>query len=464
MQDDPRAEMLFRALTGAEASPDETDDEELRALIALGARLDAMRPAFTALEKAEQAFNPVFAQELHRALIAAHPAATEEQAAVNNNILAARRTMKLLSRRFLALLALIAALAVIAVTIIVQDGRQTALVGTAALSPTRAAPRSSARSFAALAPRNTPVAGRAAVTPTVPGPAPLSLGSAPSPKAGKSPTPAPAHGSTAASGAAPMHLDTIVPRASDVPNAFRYKLPPTLPSEPSTVPIYRVVRKPTTKAQAQAIAATFTGMRPITGTSILSFAGDGALLRINPTSGVVDYLRTSVGQGSATTTAPPAKVRAESIARQWLVTHHLLAKTTGPLTVNVTNQGTIDTIRFTPTLRLPLLPGAQTPAAVVEVDRTGNVVDAHVAWANLQPAGTATIVSPAAAAGIGAAKAGQAKSTPVPGPVVTLTKVTLVYESVEQNDALVLRPVYQLTGTLDGKAVTAIVPASRKRT
>jgi hypothetical protein len=132
--------------------------------------------------------------------------------------------------------------------------------------------------------------------------------------------------------------------------------------------------------------------------------------------------------------------------------------------VNVTNQGTINTIRFTPTLRLPLLPGTQTPAAVVEVDRTGNVVDAHVAWANLQPAGTATIVSPAAAAEIGAAKAGQAKSTPVAGPVVTLTKVTLAYESVEQNDALVLRPVYQLTGTLDGKAVTAIVPASRKRT
>jgi hypothetical protein len=455
MQDDPRAEMLFRALAGEEGAPDETDDEELRALIGLGARLDAMRPAFTALRNAEQAFNPGFGQELHRALIAVHPAATEKQAAANNNILVARRTMKLLSRRFLALLALIAALAVIAVTIIVQDGRQTALVGTAALSPTRAAPRSSVRSFAALAPRATPTARR---------PAPLSLGSAPSPKAGKNPTPAPANGPTAASGAVPMHLDTIVPRASDVPNAFRYKLPRTLPTEPSAVPIYRLVQKPTTKAQAQAIAATFTGMRPITGTSILSFAGNGALLRINPTSGIADYLRTAAGQGSATTIVPPAKPQAERIARAWLVTHHLLAKAIGPLTVSVTDQGTIGTVRFTPTLRLPLLAGTQTPAAVVEVDRTGNVVDAHVAWANLQPVGTATIVSPAAAAGIGAAKTGQATSTPVPGPLVILSTVTLAYESMEQNDALVLRPVYQLTGTLDGKAVTAIVPASRKRT
>ena len=162
---------------------------------------------------------------------------------------------------------------------------------------------------------------------------------------------------------------------------------------------------------------------------------------------------------------PLPTARQESIARAWLITHLLLPKTTGPLTVSVTNQGTVGAVRFTPTLQLPLLTGAQAPVAVVEVDRIGNVVDAHMAWANLQPAGAATIVSPVAAtSGAGAPKATQSGSTLVAAPEVNVTRVALVYELVGQGDMLTLRPVYKLTGTLKGRPVTTIVPASRNGT
>jgi hypothetical protein len=463
MQDDLRADMLFRALTGEELTPSEADDEELRALVGMGARLEAMRPALVALAGAEDAFNPTFAQELHRTLIAAHPAVPGEQPAVNNTVPVARRTVRWMSRRFIALLVLIAALVAIAVTIIVQDNRSTALVGTAALSPTRAALHITAKSFAANAPRHSPVVGRPQGSPTAQGPAPLSVGAPPT--AGKTPTPAPTGGATAASGASPMHADTFAPPASPGPGPFRYRLPSTLPAEPASVPVYRVLQGPTTKAHARAIAATFAGMQQITGTTILSFTGNDALLRIIPTSGIVDYTRISTVQGSAAITAPLSKTREESIARKWLVTHRLLPKTTGLLTASVRRQGTLDAVQFTPTLQLPLLAGAPAPRAVVEVDGRGNVMDAHVAWAKLQPTGTAKILSPAAAtAGPGASKARQGRSTPVAGPEVEVTHVILAYEPVGQDDGLILRPVYQLTGTLKGQPIIQFVPASRNGT
>ncbi len=459
MQDDRRADMLFRALAGEAPTPSESDDEELRALVNLGARLDAMGPALATLAGAEQAFNPAFGQKLHRALIAAHPA-TAENPATSNQETAAQRTVRWMSRRFIALIALIVVLAVIAATVIVQDGRQTSLVGTAVLSPTRVTPRASAKSFAALAPRATPAAGRPAGSPTLPGPAPLSLGSGP-PHAGASPTPIPADGFSAASGAAPMHMDTLVPQAADGAGAFRYRLPSGLPSEPVSAPVYRVLQVRTTQEQAGAIAATFSGIRPITGTAGLSFTGDGALLLIIPASGVADYTRTPSVQGSAGPTTPLPKTEVESIARQWLIVHRLLPKKVGPLTVSVTRQGAISSVRFIPTLQLPPLAGAQTPAATVEVAGTGSVVAAHVAWAKLQVVGTATILSPAvAAAGAGAPKAGRTGSTPITVPEIGVTQVTLVYELETRNNILTLRPVYQLTGTLEGKAVSEIVPAS----
>jgi hypothetical protein len=260
-------------------------------------------------------------------------------------------------------------------------------------------------------------------------------------------------------------MNTFAPQASDNSGVFRYRLPSTLPKEPASVPLYRVVQTPTTKAQAGEIAATFAGMRPITGTAILSFKGDDALLRIIPASGIADYTRTSAIQRSAAATGPLSKTREERIARAWLVTHHLLPKAVGPLTVSVTNQGTVGAVRFTPTLQLPLQAGAQTPVAVVEVAGTGSVVDAHVAWANLQPAGTEKILSPTAAtAGTGTPKAGQSRSTPVAGAEVRVSRVTLAYELEGQGDALTLRPVYRLTGTLKGQTVTTIVPASRNGT
>src|SRR6185312_2262164 len=61
MQDDARADLLFRILAGEDLLQDHPDDAELRALAELGSRLDTLRPTIAALDRAEQAFNPIFA-------------------------------------------------------------------------------------------------------------------------------------------------------------------------------------------------------------------------------------------------------------------------------------------------------------------------------------------------------------------------------------------------------------------
>ncbi|MGH2345186.1 MAG: hypothetical protein ACRDG4_08165, partial [Chloroflexota bacterium] len=358
MQDDARADLLFRLLAGEEPLPGEQDDEELRALAGLGARLETLRPAMAALGRAEQAFNPAFAQGLHRTLVAAHPAAPPERAAAHTTARATTRVAKRLSRRLLALAVLLVTLVIIAAAIVIQGNRQTVQVGTAALTATAARPHIMAKSFAANVPQPPVPAGGTARTAAPNATMAPSFGAAPPAHGGAHPTPSNAQGTESGSNIAGPRMDTIAPRALLAPESFRYQFPSTLPARPVSVPLYRVRRMPITTEEAQTVAASFAGMHGMTGTALLSFSGGGARLMIDPTIGTIDFISTKRAPTPTGATTPLPDSKVVSDARAWLNAHHLLPKQLGQLTVEVARQEGRATVRFAPTLPLPLVADA----------------------------------------------------------------------------------------------------------
>lgn len=463
MQDDARADLLFRILAGEDLLQDHPDDAELRALAELGSRLDTLRPTIAALDRAEQAFNPIFAQGLHRTLVATHPAAPPRRA-VHNAAHAATRTAKRLSRRFLALLVLLVMLLLIVLGIVIQGNRQAAQVGTAALTATPVRPGILAKSFAANAPQAGAPAGGRAGTAAPKGTASSRLGSATF-QPGAQPTPTNRSGTQSVAGGVGPNMDTIVPRPAIHPGSVRYQLPSKLPRQPSSVPLYQVRRLPISVKEARAIAASFTGMGGMTGTTLLSFSGGGAQLVIDPATGAIDFIGTKRAAAPAESTPPLPDSRAVRAARAWLNTHHLLPQQSGALRVKVTRQGVLTAVRFTPALELPLGADAQSPVITVRLDAGEKVVSAHAAWAQLKPAGTAAILPPSVAVSPAVAPpTAHGGATVTVTPLLLVTEVKLLYQTEGQGAAPTLRPVYQLTGMLGVQTITRTVPASRSGT
>ncbi|HVA88908.1 MAG TPA: hypothetical protein VNL71_03615 [Chloroflexota bacterium] len=496
MQDDARAGLLFSVLAGERRMSDSQDDDELRALADLGGRLEALGPAMAAMAQAEGAFDPTFAAGLHRTLLAAHPAVQPEPIRASSSARTVTRAARRITWRMFTLALIALALAATVLLTILRGVQQTAPVGTGPLNPAATRITISARAFSAQRP-SSPMDrhGLVAKTPGVEKFSPMRLGSAPnaeptpsratsgpaatpgeahgaagnSPGAG-TPTPEPAKAATAPGPATPYGIQgsTSVPigpetGAPSLPfspseGAYRYQLPAQLPSLPTTAPLYRLRLTPVTMAEAKAIAVTFPDLKPLNPANGLGFAGPDEQLRIIPATGEITYTRLAGPTDRATPAASQAAA-ASANARDWLHTHGLFPSYPGALTTTVSREGIWTSVRFAPALEPALLPTAETPVITVTLNAQGIVVSAHSQWAVIEPMGMTALISPKAVARAN-------ERTPISSgraaPVVTVSRIILAYQPETEDGILVLRPIYQFEGTLDGQPFSRIVAAEAR--
>lgn len=500
-QDEERAAWLARALAGEDPLPEAADDAELAELAALGADLARRGPELMLLAQADERFDPAFATRLRGTLLAAHPTAPAGAAGAARPEAGARPAQPRRRRAFRLLLALAALAAIATVALIfsvVQNMQLGFQTGTAAPTPTRqpaaqhAAPRAGIFSTAAnsgaapspgeSAPLATPQrAPTGAVEPRPLVMAPMQRtptqaagGAAPSSHAGAAqarPTP------QAGSDALPPRSASPPPIPADSygavsPGAVAYHLPVVLPPAPATVPVYTLRPLPMSEREVSAIVARFPGLRPLAVPPSMRFYSDGQRrLAVLRAIGQVDYTAPP-GPARQGTLGPAAAIRA---ARDWLVGHELYPSGVDERSITVQRSGTIISVRFVPSLPLPLVGADTSISLIVDLDSAGGVVSAHRLWAQVQRSGSIAVLPPSVAARrhsaaprspspVAGAKGAGGQGAPEPRTFV-VQRVTLAYAPAVGAGGSRLLPVYVLRGYLQGaggvsQPLTQTIPAS----
>ncbi len=505
MQDDLRADRLYRALAGEEPLDAVQDDEELQALYQLAAELEALAPTMAEIARAEQAFDPAFAQRLKSTLLAEHPAASRAPVAVAATDAQAKRAgggVRVPIRRLLGILALALVAGVALLIALLHGNGQPALVGTESTAATTTSAVKQPRIYFVARPTPSPgQRGRSCSTMCrhplrrVPG----ANGSAPRPmfvapkqegtqgarqlQATKAPAtaqragrgaggpgiaPTPAGGAATPSGQAfAQSMGVMTPRVAAGTRVFQYQLPRSLPAVPASAPLYTLRYAPLSEGEVQAIVASFPAMHTIGGGTVLAYGNARERLQIARDTGEVDYMLLARAVRAPTSTLTPA--RAILIARTWLIGHHLYPQGGASLVPTATTIGSVVQIRFAPRLPLPLAAQAPGLALTVDLDAGGQVLSAHRLWPELQRTGTAGVLSPQQAVrALSTRNAAQQAYGPdstrhAPAvPAVQVRRVTLIYQPSGTGRGATLQPAYLLEGTLAGAPFSQIIPAIQR--
>ncbi len=461
MQDDARADLLYRALVEGEPLPADMDDAELTALVGLGAELSLHGATIALIEEADARFDPAFSRQLRGTLVAAHPATAKpeiapEPAVTTRAIAAVSRRSRRLWRRLALAVTVVLALVAATVIALTQSSRPASQLGLARLTATALSKGVQAPRHASTTNAGATVASHGAKSAATAAPDARIMQTYAQDQTAKTPT------------ARQFVPSQATPLAA---KALSYQLAAKLPAVPSAAPVYRVRYNQISSAAYQRIVTSFPELRATGAAEHYGTTGGDSLI-ISRQNGEVTYAASTSGARSAARI--PAE-KAERLAIAWLAAHGLLPAVAGNRYAAVSTSGGITLVRFDPAIRFPVTGNPIVVDLTVRLAPDGHIISAHRLWPSLTPAGDVRILTPQEATRpVQAAPqpaAGGAGATPrnssTPGQSVQVTTVSLVYAPVGIGPTLSLRPFYSLRGHRIGvhgpaSETTYVVPASKR--